>query len=408
MNSHVPEYIRTLVPYVPGKPIEETQRELGIRRVIKLASNENPLGPSPRAVRAAQKLLAGTNRYPDGGAFALKQALSRFHGLGPEAFIVGNGSNEIIDFVIRTYCLPGDAIVTSQAAFIAYRLCAQIHGVRTLEAPLADGLRFDLGAILNRVRDDEKARIVFIANPNNPTGTYVNETELCEFLEEVRRIRGGSVLVALDYAYWEYVSAPDLPDPLMLLRRFPNLLVLRTFSKVYGLAGFRIGYATASPEIIRTVEKVRQPFNVSSLAMVAAAAALEDGSFVRASVKANARGLRYWEAALERMAIPFWKSQGNFILADVQSGLGRSGPEVYQTCLKRGVIFRPVANYGLPGALRISVGTPEENELAVRALAEAHGLKAPARAAPKPKPKPKAPSRGGRIARKPAGRKGRR
>lgn len=374
VNAHVPDYIRDLVPYLPGKPIEETRRELGIKRVVKLASNENPLGPSPRAIRAVERLLQDSHRYPDGGAFRLKQALSRFHGLSPRHFLVGNGSNEIIDFLVRTYCLPGDAIVTSQAAFIAYRLCAQIHGVRTLEAPLADGLRFDLGGILDRVRRDERARVVFIANPNNPTGTYVTRNELGDFLASLQKVRGGSVLVALDYAYWEYVTADDLPDPLELARRFQNVLVLRTFSKVHGLAGLRIGYGISAPEIIQTLEKVRQPFNVSSLAMAAAEAALADTGFVRTSVKLNGQGLRFWEETLERMGVPFWRSQGNFILADVQSGLGRSGPEVYQACLRRGVILRPVANYGLPGALRISVGTVAENEFAARVLAEEHGL----------------------------------
>lgn len=381
VNSHVPEYIRTLVPYVPGKPIEETRRELGLKRVVKLASNENPLGPSPRALRAATRLLAEAHRYPDGGAYSLKRALSRFHGVSPQSIIVGNGSNEIIDFLVRTYCLPGDAIVTSQAAFIAYRLCAQIHGVRTLEAPLAGGLRFDMDAMLERVREDERARLVFIANPNNPTGAYVSESELVAFLEKLRKIRGGSVLVALDYAYWEYVTARDLPDPMELMRRFPGILVMRTFSKVYGLAGFRVGYAIASPGIIEMLEKVRQPFNVSSLGMAAAEAALSDSAFVRTAVKLNSRGLRFWEEALERMGIPFWPSQGNFLLVDVQGGVGRSGVEVYQACLRRGVILRPVANYGLPGALRISVGTPAENELAVRVLARELGLESPFRTA---------------------------
>ena len=375
MSIFVPEYIRTLVPYVPGKPIEETQRELKIRRVVKLASNENPLGPSPVAVRAMRGTLGELHRYPDASAYHLKVALSRHLGVDTRQLIVGNGSNEVIDFLIRTYCVAGDEIVTSHAAFIAYRICAQIHGVGTLEAPTTPDLRFDLSAIARLVREHERARLVFIANPNNPTGTYVNRAELKQFLGEMARIRGGDVLVVIDSAYWEFVTAGDLPDPIELAREFPNLVVLRTFSKVYGLAGLRVGYGVATPEVIANLEKVRQPFNMNALGLVAATAALSDRAFVARSRLLNRQGLKFWEKELESMGIPFWKSQGNFLLADVHQGLGKTGGEVYLSCLKRGVIFRPVANYGLLGALRISVGTPEENRLAARALREETGVK---------------------------------
>lgn len=365
---HVPEYIRSLIPYLPGKPIEETQREFGIKRVIKLASNENPLGPSPKAIAAVRIALKDSHRYPDGAAFALKQALSSRLSVTPQSLIVGNGSNEIIDFLIRTYCLAGDAIVTSQAAFVAYRICAQIHGVKTLESPLTADLRFDLDAMAELVRKNPNAKIVFVANPNNPTGTYMNTAEMRAFLKEIAAIRNGSVLVVLDYAYWEYVTAKDLPDPLELMREFKNVIVLRTFSKIYGLAGFRVGYGVASPEIISHLEKVRMPFNINSLGLIVAHAALSDRAFVTRARKINEQGMRFWEKELKRLGIPFWKSQGNFLLADVGKGLGKTGVEVYNGCLRRGVIFRPVANYGLPHALRISVGTPEENRIAVKAL----------------------------------------
>lgn len=377
-SQNVPEYIRSLVPYVPGKPIEETQREFKIRRVVKLASNENPLGPSPKALLAVKKTLAEMHRYPDGAAFSLKKALAAHLDVTPTSLIIGNGSNEVIDFLVRTYCVAGDSIVTSKAAFIAYKLCAQIHGVKTVETPLTSDLRFDLNAILKEVRSNERARLVFIANPNNPTGTYVNEADLRGFLKELAKIRGGSVLAVLDYAYWEYVTVKDLPDGVELMRDFSNVVVLRTFSKIYGLAGFRIGYGVACPEIVQNLEKVRQPFNINSLALVAAQSALTDRAFVNRACQTNQKQMLYWEKELNAMRVPFWKSQGNFLLVNSKLGFGKTGPEVYEACLRKGVIFRPVANYGMPEALRISVGTPEENRLAVAVLKQMVGKKAEA------------------------------
>jgi histidinol-phosphate aminotransferase len=369
LSSPVPEYIRSLAPYVPGKPIEETQREFKLKRVIKLASNENPLGASPAALKAIRKALPELHRYPDGAAYHLKKALSRHLSVGTDALIIGNGSNEVIDMLIRTFCVQGDAIATSKAAFIAYRICAQVHGVGTLEAPMTPDLRFDLPAIARLARDYDRVRLAFVANPNNPTGTHASGDELRSFLREMSRIRGGSVLVALDYAYWEYVTARDLPDPMALAREFPNVIVLRTFSKIHGLAGLRAGYGVAHPEVISMIEKVRQPFNLNSLALSAAEAALGDRAFVARARKLNQQGLKFWEATLTRLGIPYWPSQGNFILCDVSRGLGKRGGDVYLSCLKKGVIFRPVANYGLMNALRISMGTMEENRIAARALA---------------------------------------
>ena len=368
MPLNAPDYIRALVPYVPGKPIEETQREFNIRRVIKLASNENPLGPSPKAMAAIRGGLADLHRYPDASAHHLKAALAKHLHKTPAEIIVGNGSNEIIDMLIRTYCVAGDSIVTSKAAFIAYRICAQIHGVGTIEAHLDENLRSDLSEMAQFARDYTQVRMIFVANPNNPTGTYNTTAELKSFLKDVAKIRNGSVMVVLDYAYWEYVTAKDLPDPMKLLKEFPNVVVLRTFSKVYGLAGLRAGYGVARPEIIATVEKIRQPFNMNAMALMAATAALGDKAFVEKSVKVNNIGMKFWEKSLDGMAIPYWKSQGNFLLIDVSRGLGKRGGDVYLSCLKRGVIFRPVANYGLMHALRISVGTQEENKIAVKAL----------------------------------------
>ena len=368
MTLQVPNYIRTLVPYIPGKPIEETQREFGINKVVKLASNENPLGPSPKAIRAIQEHLKKMHRYPDGGGFYLKSALSRLLKIAPTSLILGNGSNEVIDQLVRTYCVPGDAIATPQASFIAYKICAQVHGVETIEAPLDEELKFDLDQLLGMVRKNKKVRLVFVANPNNPTGTYLSLSETHALLQGIASIRGGSVLVVLDYAYWEYVTDPDLPHPSELLKQYSNLVILRTFSKIYGLAGLRVGYGMASSEVISHLEKVRQPFNVSSLALAGAEAALGDTAFVKKAKLSNREGLQFWENELSRLRIPYWQSQGNFLLADFGKGTGKSGMEVYQACLSRGVIFRPVANYQMPDCLRITMGTPAENKWSVGVL----------------------------------------
>ncbi len=367
---NAPEYIRNLAPYVPGKPIEETQREFKIKHVVKLASNENPLGPSPKALALLRKKILDLHRYPDASAFHLKHALSESVGVPESQIIVGNGSNEVIDMLIRAYCVPGDSIVTSKAAFIAYRICAQIQGMSTLESALTHDLRADLSDMASIVRNNPRVKMVFLANPNNPTGTYNTTAEVRSFLKEMAKIRDGSVMVVLDYAYWEYVTAKDLPDPIQLMREYPNMTVLRTFSKIYGLAGLRVGYGIAPREIIQNVEKIRQPFNLNSPALAAAVESLRDVAFVRRARKVNEDGMRMWKKALEKMAIPYWPSQGNFLLIDTSAGLGKRGGDVYENCLRRGVIFRPVSNYGLMHALRISIGTRAENQIAIRALAE--------------------------------------
>ncbi len=368
MTLHIPDYIRSLVPYVPGKPIEETRREYKIKKVVKLASNENPLGPSPRAVVAIRKGLKDLHRYPDGSGFGLKTGLSAHEGVFSQNLILGNGSNEIIDLLIRTFCLVGDAIVTHRAAFIAYQICAQIHGVISDIAPVDEGLKCDLSAVIEKVKSNEKAKIVFLANPNNPTGVYIPRRELADFFKEMSLIRDGSVIVALDDAYGEYRTSPDCPNPKEFLKVYPNLMILKTFSKVYGLAGLRVGYGIASSEMISILDRVRQPFNLNSLALIGAKAALEDQEFVEQSRRLNVTGMSLWENKLVEMDVPFWKSQGNFVLINAQLGFGLSGFDLYQKCLTKGVILRPVMNYGLSHALRISVGTPAENERALKVL----------------------------------------
>lgn len=368
MKFHVPYYIQSLIPYVPGKSIQETQREYGISKVIKLASNENPLGPCPKALQAMRQSLSELHRYPDPSGFELKQTLTQIHAIGFSSLALGNGSNELIDNLIRTFCVSGDMIVTSQFSFIAYQISAQIHGVSTLHAEVDSRFKIKMGDLISKVRDNERVKLVFIANPNNPTGAYVTTEEMNEFVAQLSEIRGGSVLLVLDYAYWEYVRAPDLPDPHGFFSLYPNIVILRTFSKVFGLAGLRVGYAIASPEVIGSLEKVRQPFNMNSLALKAASAALTDQAFVEASVQVNQAGMRLWEDALRRLKIPYIPSQGNFILVNMKEAVGVSGMKVYQVCLAKGVVFRPLANYSLPDYLRISMGSAEENTSAIKVL----------------------------------------
>jgi histidinol-phosphate aminotransferase len=242
--------------------------------------------------------------------------------------------------------------------------------VATLETALTPDLRTDLKEMAAAVRMNDRVKMIFLANPNNPTGTYNTGAELRAFLREMKKIRDGSVLVVLDYAYWEYVTAKDLPDPMVLMKEYPNTVTLRTFSKIHGLAGLRIGYGIGPREIIGNVEKIRQPFNLNSPALAAAVESLKDVAHQRRSKRVNDAGMKLWTKALLRMGIPYWPSQGNFLLIDCSKGLGKRGGDVYENCLRRGVIFRPVSNYGLMHALRISIGTKAENLIAIRALAE--------------------------------------
>ena len=368
MNITIPEYIESLAPYVPGKPISETKREYGLKRVIKLASNENPLGPSPRAVKAYRLAAKELHLYPDSSAFDLKRALAKEHSVPDSWFLIGNGSNELMDLLMRSFCVPGDAMVTSEAAFIAYRVCAQVIGLKSIETPMTSDFRFDLSKMLEAVKSNANAKFVFIPNPNNPTGTWVTKDELDHFMIEVSKVRNGSVIVVLDYAYWEFVTDSKLPEPNQYLKKYPNVVVLRTFSKVYGLAGLRVGYAIARPELLAPVQKVRQPFNVNAPALAAAVEALKDKTFVKKSEAVNRIGMKQWVKALTEMKIPFLPSQGNFILVNTKQGLGKWGNEVFAESLKKGVIFRPVTNYGLSEFLRISIGTQLENKAAIAVI----------------------------------------
>jgi histidinol-phosphate aminotransferase len=340
------------------------ERQYGIRDAVKLASNENPLGPSPRALDALQAELAHLARYPDGNGYQLKTSLARKHGLQCENITLGNGSNDVLELVARAFLTPDSNAVYSAHAFAVYPIVTQAVGAGARVAAAHDGSRgqpyaHDLQAMLAAV--DDATRVIFIANPNNPTGTWVNASVLRAFLEAVPP----DVVVVVDEAYFEYVAEPDYPDASDWIPEFPNLLVTRTFSKAYGLAGLRVGYGLSQAGLADILNRVRQPFNVNSLALTAAAAALDDPAHLQASVRVNREGLRQLATGLHELQLDFIPSVANFLAVDMQ----RDAQQVYEQLLHEGVIVRPVENYGLKGYLRISVGLPEENRRALEALA---------------------------------------
>jgi histidinol-phosphate aminotransferase len=377
MAIQFPDYIEKLKPYVAGKPIAETQREYGVKKVIKLASNENPLGPSPKAVMAIKKAMKDLQLYPDASGHALRLAIAKFEKVSYDEVVLGNGSNEVIELLLRTFCIPGDLLVASEGVFAAYPISARIQGVETLFTKMTEDFRFDLKAMLLQIQNHPRVKIVAIPNPNNPTGTYVNTTELTWFLSEVEKVREGSVHVILDYAYLEYATAKDLPEPIALYKKFSNVSVLKTFSKIFGLGGLRVGYGILHPDLAKYVQKVRMPFNVSSIGLVGAEAALKDKAFIKKSVQVNRSGMKFMKAAYDKMGIHYLPSQGNFFLINTQSAFQMSGLELFEQCLRKGLILRPVANYGLPDWIRVTIGTPLQNRFALKVLA---GLKKPAKA----------------------------
>jgi len=355
--------VQALRPYEPGKPVETLERELGIREAVKLASNENPLGPSPRAVEALRNALGNLHIYPDGNGFALKQALAERHGVTPAQVTLGNGSNEILELVARTWLAPGRNAVYSRHAFAVYPLVVQAVSAegRAAQARPSDSDQpygHDLDAMAALV--DAGTRVVFVANPNNPTGTWLTAEALERFVARIP----AETLVVVDEAYAEYVEGTDYPDTTQWLQRFPNLLVTRTFSKIHGLAGLRLGYSVSSTVVAELLNRVRQPFNVNALAQVAGLAALGDTAHVAESVRVNSAGLRQVEAGLRERGLDFIPSVGNFLTFDVREAPG----PVYERLLRQGVIVRPVANYGLPTHLRVTIGTPTENERFLKAL----------------------------------------
>ena len=351
-GPEVPEYIRRLAVYVPGKPIEEVQRELGVSDIVKLASNENPLGPSPKAVGAIREALPNLHRYPDGSGFALRKILAERLGVDIEQIILGSGSVEIIEMLARAFMADADEAVFSQQSFVSYQLAVnQVNG-RAVTPPATEGRAHDLAALARAVSD--RAKLVYLANPCNPTGTYFTRRELDRFLADV----DDRALVVVDQAYHEYVERSDYPDALEDVKAGRNVMVLRTFSKVYGLAGLRIGYGVAGPDVIGTVNRVRSPFNTSSLGQVAAIAALEDAEWVRTSREHNSRELAFLQGELARRKAVFTPSVTNFILVEFESDV----KNLFVEFQKRGVIIRPVGGPGLVNCARVSVGTRSENE----------------------------------------------
>lgn len=356
IQEYVPEYIRGIGPYVPGRPIEEVERELNIS-AIKLASNENPLGPSPLAVEAARKALARSNRYPDGSGFYLRKALSEKHDLPMEQIILGGGSTELIDLTARLMLRPENTGVTSFGSFPLYYIAIRAAGSRLVETPLRN-CGFDLEAIAGSLT--REARIVFLANPNNPTGTMFTADDFDAFLSRVPP----HVLVVLDEAYGDYIERPDYSRSVELVRRGANLVVLRTFSKVYGLAGLRIGYGLGPAGLLDEINKIRGPFNTSSVGQAAALAALDDREHVRRSIDSNRAGLAQLTTGLAQLGVRCVPSVGNFMLAE----FGCDTEPLCEELTKRGVIVRPMRWMGFPQAIRVSVGTRAENERFLSAL----------------------------------------
>ena len=353
--------VQKLSPYVPGKPVDELARELNLdpAGIVKLASNENPLGPGAKALAAIREELGELTRYPDGNGFILKSALAKRYGVEVAQVTLGNGSNDILDLVARAFLAPGLNAVFSQYAFAVYPISTQAVGAEGRSVPATE-YGHDLPAMLAAI--DENTRVVFIANPNNPTGTWFGLDALERFLSQVPV----NVLVVLDEAYIEYAEGDELPDGMQYLARYPNLLVSRTFSKAYGLAALRVGYAICSAQIADVLNRVRQPFNVSSLALAAACAALEDDEYLAESRRLNDAGMLQLQEGLKALGLSWIASKGNFIAVD----FARDTAAINQALLREGVIVRPVAGYGMPNFLRISIGLPAENARFLEALAK--------------------------------------
>ncbi len=353
-----PSHVRAIAPYLPGKPISELAREMGLDEaaIIKLASNENPLGTGELARRAIEAQLLDVARYPDGSGFDLKRALAQRHRVDDASIVLGNGSNDVLEMIGRAFLSAGTSAVYSAHAFAVYPLATQASGAASIVVPAKD-FAHDLRAMAAAVRAD--TRVVWIANPNNPTGTFAPAAEVEAFLSRIPR----AVIVVLDEAYYEYLPDDAQFDSMRWLERFPNLVITRTFSKAYGLAGLRVGFAVAHPDVADLMNRVRQPFNVNTLAQAAAVAGLSDVAFVERSRELNRRGLRQIYSGLERLGRSYIPSFGNFLA--FHAGAAAS---VYQRLLQQGVIVRPIAGYGMPEHLRVSVGLESENERFLQAL----------------------------------------
>lgn len=356
--DNAPDYIRAISPYIPGKPVAELAREFGLDEgsIIKLASNENPLGPSPKAVAAITRAAAELTRYPDGAGFELKAALAKRNNVDPRQIVLGNGSNDILELTAHAFLRPGTSAIYARHSFAVYPLATQAFGATGIEVPARD-YGHDLDAMLRAIRQD--TRLVWLANPNNPTGTWIAAADIKAFIAAVP----SHVLVVLDEAYNEYLPPVQQANTASWLSEFPNLLLSRTFSKAYGLAALRIGYGLMDAGVAGMLERVRQPFNVNSLAQAAAIAALDDAGYVRDSYEKNRAGMKQLEAGFAKLGLEFIPSHANFICVKVGDAA-----RVNLELLRRGIIVRPVANYSLPEFLRVTIGTSEENARFLDAL----------------------------------------
>jgi histidinol-phosphate aminotransferase len=363
MSIHAPDYVRRIAPYQAGKPISELAREYGLREeaIVKLASNENPLGLPESARAAMMAVLTELARYPDSNGFELKAAIARKYAVPAEWITLGNGSNDILELAAHAVVQPGESVVYAQYSFAVYALATQETGARAIVVPAKD-YGHDLDAMAAAVAAD--TRLVFVANPNNPTGTFAPADAIERFLATVP----ADVVVVLDEAYNEYLDPSLRFDSTQWLRRYPNLLISRTFSKAYGLAGLRVGFGLAQPELTDLLNRIRQPFNVNSMAQAAAIAALDDQAFLDRSYRLNAEGLQRLQSAFRELGLQYVPSYGNFVLVRVGDAAA-----VYERLLRDAVIVRPVGGYGLPEWLRVSVGLPQENEAFVAALRRALG-----------------------------------
>ncbi len=355
-----PPYIRAIAPYQPGKPISELERELGISGIVKLASNENPLGCSPLAIQAMQEAIKTIALYPDGNGFELKEALCRRYGLKHENIVLGNGSNDMLELAARAFLAAGDKAVYSDHAFAVYPLATQAVGATGLSIP-AIHYGHDLKAML-QAAVEQQAKLVFIANPNNPTGTFLSAPSILEFLQALP----SNILTVLDEAYNEYLPEECRYDSVPWLENFPNLIISRTFSKAYGLAGLRVGYAFAHPQVADMMNRVRQPFNVNSVAQAAAVAALQDEDFVRRTNELNRHGMRQIIDGLRKLGVEYIPSFGNFVSFKITNAA-----RMYRKLLELGVIVRPISSYDMPDYLRVSIGLESENEKFLAALQQA-------------------------------------
>lgn len=351
-NNHV----RDLVPYQQSRPADELERELGITASIKLASNENPRGPSRKAIEAAQFALQKSHVYPDSGSYALKQALSTFLSVQPAQITIGNGSENILELIVKAYLRPGDTAVISEYAFLTIPILIQSYGTQANIVP-AQNWGHDIDGMIKAI--DEKTRVIFLVNPNNPTGTYINKKSFKILLESIPQ----HVVIVIDEAYSEYITDPDYPDALTYLADYPNLIIVRTFSKAYGLAALRLGYSLSSIEIADILNRSRLPFNANAIATAAACAALSDQDHVQTSIALNQQGMQQISDGLRKLNLEFIPSIGNFITINVNDA-----DKIYLQLLREGIIVRPLQAYGMKNHIRVTIGTAEQNSLFLLAM----------------------------------------